>query len=370
VIGVLTRRALNRATLARQWLLARQPASVVDALDHLVGLQAQTPLTWYVGLWDRLVAFDPASVSELLVDRRVTRIAAMRSTIHLLTAEDAMAIRPLVQPVLDRSLNGNFGKNLVGVDRPALLAAARELLDAEPMVFSRLGARLAERWPDRDPDSLAQAVRCWMPLVQVPPRGAWGRSGLAKHAPAESWLGVPPRADYPIDDLVLRYLGAFGPASVKDVQTWSGLTRLGEVLDRLRPRLVAYRGEDDRELFDLPDAPRPDPDTPALPRLLYDFDNLLLSHADRSRVITEDYVQADHVMDGPVPRLFLLDGFTAGTWTTTISKDAATLALRPFRRLSTKDSKALVAEAEALLDFLAPAAAERGVTLVPPVTRA
>ncbi|HEX2036936.1 MAG TPA: winged helix DNA-binding domain-containing protein, partial [Chloroflexota bacterium] len=268
--AVLSRRALNRATLARQLLLSRRQLPVAQAIEHLVGLQAQTPHTWYVGLWTRLEGFRPPLVADLLAERRVVRLALMRSTIHLVTARDCLFLRPLVQPVIERSMNGNFGRSLAGVDAAALAAAGRALVEERPLTFTELGKRLAERWPGRDPAALAQAVRAWVPLVQVPPRGLWGTSGQARHTSAESWLGRPLDPAPSLEELVVRYLAAFGPAGVMDMQTWSGLTRLGEVVEGLRPRLVTFRDEQGRELFDLPDAPRPDPDTPAPPRFLYD----------------------------------------------------------------------------------------------------
>jgi hypothetical protein len=358
---VLSRRALNRATLARQLLLHRSSLPVLEVVEHLVGLQAQTPHTWYVGLWTRLVGFHPQHVGDLLEQRRLVRIALMRSTIHLVTARDAVALRPLVQAVIERSMSSNFGKRLAGIDRNELVAAGRALLDEQPLTFSVLGRRLAERWPGRDEAALAQGIRAWLPLVQVPPRGVWGASGVAAHAPLESWPGRPLNRDYPPDEMVLRYLRAFGPASVRDMQTWSGLTRLAEVVERLRPRLVGFRDENNVDLFDVPDAPRPDPDTPAPPRLLYDFDNLLLSHADRSRVITEAYFQQNFDIHGPMPRIVLVDGFTAGTWTTTSGRGSATLTIRPFRRLSAEHDRALATEGAALLAFLAPGASDRTV---------
>jgi hypothetical protein len=219
-----------------------------------------------------------------------------------------------VQPVIDRGLYANRAhrEGLEGVDIEALSAAGRALLEERPRTAKELGVLLRERWPERDPASLARAVRHLVPLVQVPPRGVWGRSGPAAHTTAEAWLGRSLDSDPSLEEMVVRYLGAFGPASVKDVQTWSGLTRLGEVVDRLRPRLSTFQDERGRELFDLPDAPRPDPDTPAPARFLPEFDNLILSHADRTRVIADEYRKAIASKNGMVPATFLVDGFVRG----------------------------------------------------------
>jgi hypothetical protein len=352
---LLSRRALNRATLDRQLLLHRSDMPVVKAVEHLVGLQAQTTHTWYVGMWSRLADLRPEEVGDLLTTRQLVRIALMRSTIHLVTVGDARGLRPLVRPVIERSTFTNFGKRLVGVAEEDLVAAARALLDAKPRTFRELGRELAPRFPGADADALGMAARAWLPLVQVPPRGVWGASGPAAHACLDTWVGDGAGGGgYRAAEMVLRYLAAFGPASVRDVQTWSGLTRLAEVVDGLRPRLVTFRDERDVELFDLPDAPRPDPDTPAPPRFLYDFDNLLLSHADRTRVITEEYRRQEFEPHGPVPRLVLVDGFTAATWTVESGRDAAVVTIRPLRRLSTRDRSALVKEGRALLAFLTP----------------
>jgi hypothetical protein len=353
----LRRRALNRATLARQLLLRRHELTPLQAIEHLVGLQAQTPHTWYVGLWDRLVDFRAEAAAQLLTSREAVRIAVMRSTIHLVTGADALGLRPQVQPVLERGLRSNFGRHLEGLDRAELAAAGRELVDERPLTFSELGRALAQRFPGRDEASLAQAIRAWVPLVQVPPRGVWGKAGRAAHTSAESWLGRPVDPAYPVERMVLRYLGAFGPASVRDVQMWSGLTRLSEVVDRLRPDLVTFRDEAGVELLDLPGAARPDPDTPAPVRLLYDFDNLLLSHADRSRIATEPYQRMSFAPEGIMPRLVLVDGFTAGTWTTTSDRRTTTVTVIPFERLSTRDIGAVEAEATGLLRFLVPSQA-------------
>ncbi|MGH9186532.1 MAG: winged helix DNA-binding domain-containing protein [Acidimicrobiales bacterium] len=362
---VLSRRALNRATLARQLLLAREDRSPEETIEHLVGMQAQVPTNPYVALWSRLDGFRPDDLGALVTERRVVRIALMRSTIHLVTARDCMELRPLVQPILDRSLQGNFHRHLDGLDVDAVVAAGRTLVEEQPLTFSRLGASLAERWPGREPLALTQVVRARVPLVQVPPRGVWGLSGQATHTSAEAWLGRSLAAEPSVDDLVLRYLGAFGPAGVMDVQTWSGLTRLREVVDRLRPRLRTYRDEHGKELFDLPHAPRPDPDTPAPPRLLPEYDNVLLAHADRSRFMAEDGpVLAESMFwHGAV----LVDGCLLGTWDLTRARGAATLVVRPFARLRRQDREALGDEATRLLEFAAADAKARNIRLDPPV---
>ncbi|WP_433269755.1 winged helix DNA-binding domain-containing protein [Actinosynnema sp. CS-041913] len=359
---VLSRRALNRATLARQFLLERAARPVPEVVSHLVGLQAQTPHTWYTGLWTRIAGFRPEDAADLLVDRGLVRIALMRSTIHLVTAADALALRPLAQPVLDRDLFRNFthGRDMRGLDVAAVVAAGRELLAEKPRTNKELGALLHRTWSDRAPAALAYAIRCQVPLVQVPPRGLWGRSGPIAHTSVETWLGASVTDRPSASDMVLRYLAAFGPATVKDVQTWSGLTRLREVVEELP--LIRFAGEEGQELFDLPDALRPDEDTPAPVRFLYDFDNLLLSYADRRRVVTDDVRAQNYDPHGPVPQFFLVDGVTAGDWKVSRTKDVTVLEVRPFQRLSTEDE--VEKEGRALLDFLAPEATKHEVRFV------
>jgi hypothetical protein len=239
------------------------------------------------------------------------------------------------------------------VDIEALVAAGRALLEERPRTAKELGELLRERWPDRDPASLARAIRHLVPLVQVPPRGIWGKSGQAAHTTAEAWLGRPVDPDPSLDEMVVRYLGAFGPATVKDVQTWSGLTRLREVTDRLRSRLHTFRDEQGNELFDLPDAPRPDPDTPSPPRFLPEFDNLILSHADRTRIIANDYRKVIASKNGMVPATVLVDGFVRGTWKTKRARRGkATLVIELFEPLAKKDRDALSEEGEQLIRFI------------------
>ena len=363
---VLSGRALNRATLERQMLLHRSTATVPQVLEQLGGLQAQTPHSWYVGLWSRIAGFAAEDASGLLENRAIVRMALMRSTIHLVTADDCLFLRPLVQVVSERALQSNFGRNLVGIDTDAVVAAGRAAVEHEPLTFSQLGKRLAEQWPDRDPASLAQLIRVAMPLVQVPPRGLWGRSGQARHTSVETWLGRSVATDPSIDELVVRYLRAFGPASVKDVQTWCGLTRLGEVVERLGPRLVGFRDEQGREVFDLPEAPRPDPDTPAPVRFMYDFDNLFLSYDDRSRCNGPTPPVGIYSVNGPLPGGVLVDGVLSAAWAIERQRRRALLKVQTFSPLPTAAEAEIADEGTALLAFLAADADTRDIQLLGP----
>lgn len=354
---VLGTRALNRALLARQFLLRRVKLSPLDVVRHLCGLQAQAPFPPYFGLWSRLHGFAPEDLSRLLLDRSVVRIVLMRGTVHLVTAEDCLFLRPLVQPILDRDLitNTTYAAALESLDLASLATDAREALAERPHTGAELGKLLAERRPDRPPAALAHAARGLLPLVQVPPRAVWGRSGQPTYATAEDWIDRPLDSRACLDDLVLRYLAAFGPASVNDVQAWSGLTRLGEVVDRLRPQLSVFADEQGRELVDLPDAPRPDPGTPAPPRFVAEFDNLLLSHADRTRIMSpETRKRVFAVPNGVFPGTVLVDGFVRGTWRITKQRNVAVLDIEPHQRISKKDTAALESAGARLLRFAAP----------------
>ena len=336
-------------------LLRRRKLPAEAAIEHLIGMQAQAPDPPYVGLWTRLEDFHPDKLTRLILDRRAVRIALMRNTVHLVSAHDCLKLRPLVQPVIDRGLNANRAHRagVEGVDIEALSAAGRALLEERSRTAKELGVLLQERWPERDPASLARAIRHLVPLVQVPPRGVWGKSGPAAHTTAEAWLGRSLDSDPSLEEMVVRYLGAFGPATVKDVQTWSGLTRLGGMVDRLRSRLLSFRDEHGGEMFDLPDAPRPDPDVPAPPRFLPEFDNLILSHADRIRVIANEYRKAIASKNGMVPATFLVDGFVRGTWKSERSRGKATLLIESFEPLAKNDHDALIEEGERLVRFMA-----------------
>ncbi len=345
----LSRRGLNRATLARQHLLERAARPAIEAIEHLGGMQSQAPLAPYVGLWTRLSGFDARELSALTEQRRVVRLHLMRTTVHLVSARDCLDWRTLFHPLHAADFGAHFGRGLDGVDLAALIALGRRLLEESPRTRAELGGLLAEHWPHADPNTLAYAVTHHVTLCQVPPRGVWNKRGAARWTPVESWLGEPLRSA-PVDDLVLRYLGAFGPAAVADVQLWSGLTRLRAVVDRLPLRV--FRGEDGRMLYDLPGAPRPAEDTPAPPRFLPAYDNLLLSHRDRSRVILDDRQVPLPPGNGATVGTILVDGMWQGTWRI---RDRS-LHVEPFTRLRRPDREALAAEAERLCAFIDPSA--------------
>jgi hypothetical protein len=349
---VLGRRALNRALLERQMLLGRQNLSAFDAVERLAGMQAQEPDAPYVGLWTRLEDFEPGELAGLISDRRAVRGPLMRATIHLVSDRDCLRLRPVIQPVLARAFSGSpFRRELEGLDLDELLAVGQASLEDRPRTRAELSELLAERWPDRDPLSLAYAITFLAALVQVPPRGIWGERGQATWTTAESWLGSPLDPTPSPEEVFLRYLTAFGPATVADARAWSGLGGLREVFERLRPQLITFRDERGRELFDVPGAPLPDPDTPAPPRFLPAFDNALLSHNDRTRIISDEHRKVlfrDRSMRG-----VLLDGFACATWETEQSDGKLTLVLEPFEPLTQKDRDVLAREGERLLGFLA-----------------
>lgn len=364
--GVLTGRALNRALLDRQMLLRRAAVSVDEALERLVGMQAQAPNPPYLGLWSRLDGFRLEDLAERIRDRRAVRIALMRSTLFLVTARDALALRPVLAAELERWGLNVFGKQVAGMDLAELAAAGRALVEETPRTFQELGPLLAERWPDADRAALGNLVRNLVPLVQVPPRGIWGEGGPAAHTTAQAWLGRPLDAETDPDEMVMRYFAAFGPATVRDAQHWCGLKRLKEVVDRLRPRLRSFRSEAGAELFDLPDAPRPDADTPVPVRFLPEFDNVLLSHAERTRIISEPDRKRVFTINGIIRATFLVDGFVRGMWKIEREGGAATLVIHPFARLARADRAALEEEGGRLLRFAAADAARWDVRVEAP----
>ncbi len=347
--------ALNRALLARQELLERGTAPVLATVEHLLGLQAQAVVPPYLGLWSRLEGFDPGELGRLLLDREVVRLALQRGTVHLVSVRDACFLRPLVQEVIERSHQGAFGRRMGGAEPAALAAAAREELAAEPLGARELGRRLVARGIGTDPEAIGNGARAHLPLVQVTPRGVWGRSGAARYATLEAWTGRALDPAPSREQLVLRYLRAFGPASVMDAQAWSGLTRLRATFDALRPRLVALHGEDGAELWDVPEGPRPDPGVPAPVRFLGEYDNVLLGHADRGRIIPAGFPWTAMLESGRFVHNLLVGGMLRATWfLDRTGRGPATVEVRPFPALDPTEREAVAAEALRVARFLAP----------------
>ncbi len=360
----LSLRALNRATLERQLLLRPAEMSAYDAIEHLAGLQAQAPFPPYYALWARLKGFQPEELATLLLDRRVVRIALMRGTVHLLTAADALAWRPVVQVLYERDLKTNtqHAAQLADLDHVEIAAAARDLLAERAHSSTELGTELARRWPGTATASLTHLARGKLALVQVPPRGVWGKTGQTTYRTLEDWVGQPLAPKPSPAALISRYLGAFGPASVADVQAWAGITRLGEVAEGMDLR--RFRDPGGRELIDLPDAPRPAEDTPAPVRLLGPFDQMILSFADRTRVISDAARKCVITQNGLVKGTLLVDGTIRGNWEIKKVRKAATLELTPFEKLLKRDVSALEREAAKLLKWAEPAAESHEIRLL------
>jgi hypothetical protein len=324
----------------------------VDAVEHLVGMQAQSPNAPYLGLWSRFDGFAVADVSDAILDRRLVRASLMRGTIHLVSARDCLLLQPLLRSIFARAVqNSPLLPPPAEVD--AVLKLAGDLLDEAPRTLAELRVLLGERRPDLDPESMARAARYLLPLIHVPPKGIWGRGGQARLTTIQSWLGRDVDPDARLDAVIPRYLAAFGPASVKDMQTWCGLTGLRDVVRRLDLR--TFRDESGTELFDVPDGLFADPDTAAPVRLLPEYDNCLRSHTDRRRIMTDESRAALFATknDAPMPA-FLIDGFVRGTWKLDRTRTTATAHIRPFGKLSKKDASAVAAEAARLLDFTDP----------------
>jgi len=348
---ILGRRALNRTLLQRQGLLERRAVAPLDVVEHLVGMQAQEPPDPYVGLWSRIAAFDPQSLSDAIAARGAVRIGLMRTTLHLVSTPDALGLAPIMDGVQRRVYRSSaLAKELGDVDQAPIIEAARELLTAGPLTPAALGAALAERFPGSQPSPLALLARYHLPLVQVPPRGLWRQSGRATNTTLEAWTDGTPTA-FALEDVVRRYLAAFGPASTADIRTWSWLTGVREIVDRIRGELRVYRDERRRELLDVADGSIADPDLPAPVRFLPQYDNVFLSHDDRSRISGSLSWGLDFNWKGVV----LVDGGINGAWRVRREKgQPPTMTVELGRTLTPPERADLEGEADRLSRFLDP----------------
>ncbi|MGV3724446.1 MAG: winged helix DNA-binding domain-containing protein [Actinomycetota bacterium] len=357
----LSRKALNRALLARQMLVTREPVPASTVIERLVGLQAQQARPPFVGLWSRSVGFERQELRSLIESRAVVRGSLMRCTLHLMTRRDFLAFRPVLQPALTRGMQSILGTRQARLNFHALLAAAREALSEQPRTFTEVRAALSARFPDVDARVMGFAVRMLLPLLIVPAEHAWGYRADPSFTLAEEWLDAQLAADTRPHPLVLRYLAAFGPASARDITVWSGLAGMAAVMEELRPQLIVFRDEQNRELFDLPEAPRPPEETPVAARYVADFDNLILSHADRARIITDEHRKVVVTKNGLVLPTVLVDGFVAGTWKVSRTHKTATLTVSPFSSLPADARDQLADDGERLARFVEPGAEQFAV---------
>jgi hypothetical protein len=356
----LTPRQLNRATLARQMLLERQRMPLEKAVGHFVAIQAQLPRPPFVGLWSRLEGVRREAVAELFRTRRLVRATAMRGTLHAMRADDFLAFRGCLQQGLDRA-GRVLGNRLKGLDIDGAVKVGRRYFE-NAATFDAFRDHLEAAYPKADIRALAYAVRMRVPLVQVPTDAPWGYPSQAEFVSAEKWLGRDTAREERVGDLVLRYLAAYGPAGVADVQAWSGLQGLRPVLESRRAKLRVFKvGRTD--VFDLPDAPRPDEDVPSPVRFLPEFDSAIVCRAD-ARLLDSKYRNRVFVSGLRVLPTFLVDGRVAGIWKIERQKAAAALILEPFGRLPPKVRGALEKEGEALMKYAEPDATKVDVRVV------
>jgi hypothetical protein len=362
---VLSLRELNRTILARQFLLERVDLPVLDVIQRLVGLQAQVARPPYVGLWSRLKGFARDDLATEIEHRRVIKATFLRATLHLTTADDYLKFRPSLQPVLSSALEAIVKERGAIVDVPRLVDAAREFMRAEPRSFAEITTLLTGLVPDGNPGAMRYAVRTHLPMIQVPIPKGWSYPGNPRFTPADIWLDTALPTAQHLPDLVKRYLAAFGPASASDMQTWSYLAELQPRFEMLRPELVGYRPERGRtELFDLPDRPIVAGELPAPVRFLPEFDNLLLAHQDRTRVVPKEYRAMVYLPGLRVAATVLIDGFVAATWATERVKQTATLLVSPFEPLTKPTRAELTHEGEQLVRFVEPDARAFEVRIV------
>jgi hypothetical protein len=362
----LSLRELNRSTLTRQFLLERADLPVLDTVKRLVALQAQLAQPPFVGLWTRLANFARDDLAAHIEDKQIVKATFLRGTLHLMTADDYLQFRASLQPVLTSALEGIVKQRGAVVDVPRLVDAVREFMVEQPRSFAEITTLLTGLVPDGDPGAMRYAVRTHLPMVQVPVQKRWSYPGNPQFTLAEGWLDTTLPSVERLPELVKRYLAAFGPATARDMETWSYLTDLQPVFDRLRPELAVYHTEQRSrsELFDLSDAQIVAADTLAPVRFLPEFDNLLLAHQDRTRVVPNAHRVKVYLPGLCVAATVLIDGFVGATWTSERLKDTARLVISPFAGLSKNVRSALIDESERLVRFIEPEASAHEIRIV------
>ena len=357
----LTLRQLNRTLLARQMLLDRQDLCPVAATERLIALQSQIPNPPYIGLWTRLRRFERRQLTELLQSREIVRAPWIRSTLHLVSAADHQRFQSIIQPALLRGLRSFFGARGADLDIERLLGIAKPFLESNQPAIGALRAHLQEHEPGLNKEAMAYAVRSYLPLVQIPPSGTWGAGTRATYTTAEKWLGPANPADLP--SLFRRYLAAFGPADVMDFQTWTGITRLKSRLAPALGELKIYQTETGRDIYDLPEATIAAPDSIAPIRFIPEYDNLLIAHRDRSRILPDEHRKKVILSAGRVIGTVLIDGVVGGTWNVKKDKHSHSLYVKLFAAQPKQTLRAIEAEGNRLLRFFDDQASSHAVLI-------
>jgi hypothetical protein len=345
---VLTKRVLNRTLLHRQHLLERVDLAPLAMVEHLLGLQAQDVLPPYLSLAARIRDFDPLTLSATLESRETTRILLMRGTIHLVSAQDALTLRPFIQPLLTKQCkNADWGNNFPQERYDEVVKLTYATLADGPLAAKALGEALAKVFTDRSPSDATNLAKALAPLVQIPPRGLWKRSGGQTYVTVEEWLGTE-LPDPDVAEIVRRYLRAFGPATAADVTAWSGATGMAPVFKALGDELVTLEVQG-KKVFDLAGLELADEETPAPVRLLGKYDNVWLSHAGRDRVTTPERRKRWMGLNGGMAETVFVDGMLEGLWRRTGSGALDVELYRPLTRAERHELDAEVAAVERLL---------------------
>jgi hypothetical protein len=349
----LSARTLTRTLWLRQQLVPgqRSVTGVVPVVGHLLGLQAQDNLPPYLSLAARVDGFRPTDLSDRLEDRSLVRLFSMRGTVHVLTSDDALTLRPWVQPALERvSATNQTSRPAAHLTTGQLDEVVRPLLGDGARPHAEIGEALAAAYPGVPEAALRHVARERLPLLQVPPRGLWKRSGGVVYAYADRYLARP-FAEPEVEELVRRYLAAYGPATAADMTKWSMVTRLGPVFSTMARagRLTTCTDESGRTLYDVPGAPVA-PEDLELPALLLGmYDNVFLSHADRTRIASDDARKRWMGVNGGVGATLFLDGLLAGLWR--VQDDR--VVVEPFAPTTKAQQSAIDAEVARVEELLA-----------------
>jgi hypothetical protein len=349
---LLSRRELNRALLERQLLLDRRPLAAVKAVERLAGLQAQSTPSPYLSLWTRLAAFERAELTKALTGRRLVKALLQRGTLHVAAPRHYWAIMTVRRELAASLWPPSYEARLPSARIAELAELVLAELDGRELTFKEVRELLEPHAREGVPPTfLWRRVQSHSYVVHVPPSGIWGYGGHGVYTAAAGKVrGVPPEPEEAFDELVRAYLAAYGPATKQDIGQWAGVPRMKPIADSLaRLPLRTFADEGGKVLYDLARAPLPDSETPAPPRLVPRFDNLVLSHADRSRILGDVPPSRIVTNNGLVHATILVDGFVAGTW----QLEQGRVVLEPFGKLDAGVKRALKDEAARLEAFVA-----------------